>query len=175
LIIEKIDGDASHAIELIFKWIKDGRVSGHVSNRVFEHDTERMDECQVDQVKVVLEEHGIPINGSSFRLDFSLIGGLDVLDGPVTERTPEEIEKFQLIVGPDPSSLPPSAVGSRMPNKLGDYDSLFDHWLNRRDYFITLDGKDYLHVNKRQGYRDELNLLVVSPEEYVQQHSDWIA
>jgi hypothetical protein len=47
---------------------------------------------------------------------------------------------------------------------------LHTHFAGGNDVFVTLDTKDYLHVTKRSAYSARLNLVVMSPAEFVAVH-----
>ena len=106
-----------------------------------------------------------------FRLGFSRLDGLDKLSGGFTTRNPEEMANFSKIVGKDPTNLPKSSIGNRLSNKIGDYDALRDHYADKREVFITLDTKDYLHITKRAIYFECLGLKIMSPSEFLEKCS----
>lgn len=154
----------------LLEWHRDSEVEIYVSNRVFEHDTSKMRVAQVEKLRDLLEEFYINIQGASFRLNFSLLSGGDLLDGGLCQRTWEEMARFTVLVGMDPAEE--YRASKTLSNKLGDYDSLLDHFASRRDVFITLDGKHYLDVNRRQRYAEQLGLIIQSPTEFLAQNAE---
>jgi hypothetical protein len=168
VLILLLDGKPGSAdVETIFCWHRNKKIALYVSNRVFDHDTAKMDALQVKTLRELFEKYRVPVEGAVFRSSFSRLSGKDLLSGGVSLRTQEEMARFVSIVGCDPAVLPPSSVGKRLSNKLGDYDSLRDHYASGRDVFITLDTKDYLSTQRRQRYVQELGLVVLDPSEFV--------
>ena len=159
------------AVEKILQWHLEGKVRAYVSNRIFDPDTCDMRDEQRKEMRMIIEKYDIEIIGSGFRLGFSRLDGLDKLSGGFTTRSPEEMANFSKIVGKDPTNLPKSSIGNRLPNKIGDYDALRDHYADKREVFITLDTKDYLHITKRAIYFECLGLKIMSPSEFLEKCS----
>lgn len=172
VLLEKITG--FELIEKIIDWAESEKIMAFVSNRIFEPDTKKMRSEQVSELQEILFNAKVKTIGSLFRFGFSTLDGYDVLSGRKTNRKPDELIKFREVVGQDPTKLNLASVGEKLPNKIGDYDSLFDHYCELRDYFITLDTKDYLHSMKIIEYQEKLDLKIVSPKEYVNLHVEWL-
>jgi hypothetical protein len=154
-------------IEQILRWQQEGKVQIYVSNRLRDPDTWDMYADQRDEILNALAKMGVQTIRSTFRLGISKLGGRDVLSGGATDRTSEEFEKFRKLVGPEPTTLKAEQVGSRMSNKIADFDALRDHFGAKFDVFLTLDKREYLDIKKRGDYFKELGLLIQSPEEFV--------
>jgi hypothetical protein len=167
-LLDRKDG-FQNTIKLL-EWHKDKKIEASVSNRLFEPDIVGMDKDQQEDLINILSKYAIVVKGNTLRLDISTLGGKDLLSGPISLRSEDEMSKFKGIVGDDPSSLPSENVGRRLPNKIGDYDSLFEHFCNKRDIFITSDKKDYFHTNKRKDYSAKLGLIIKSPLEFISEY-----
>ena len=92
-----------------------------------------------------------------------------MLSGVHTDKTPEEISAFNRISGGDPITRPtrqPKSLNKEF-NDIGDYDALYDHFCSKRDVFLTKDQKRVFSLDKRAKYRDELNLIIQDPDEFV--------
>jgi len=157
-------------VQELLRWHKEGKIEIYVSNRVFEHDTRKMLQAQVQELQTLLKEYNISIEGAPFRLNFSLLSSRDLLSGGPSIRTPEEMKKFINLVGKDPSGQ--FASSKTLSNKLGDYDSLKDHFASGRDVFLTLDKKHYLDVHKRKRYEEQLGLVILSPTEFLEKNAN---
>lgn len=138
----------------ILSWHKSKKIEVYVSNRIFDHDTTRMREDQVDSLSNLIESHKISVEGPVFRSSFSISDGRDLLSGGPSLSTPEEIRHFKKLVGVDPAVQHHSS--STLSNKLGDYDSLKDHYCAKRDVFVTMDKKHYLAAEMRPKYAQQL-------------------
>jgi hypothetical protein len=158
-------------MEQILSWYKSGTVRVFASSRVFDPDTDAMYSHQRSALRSLLDDHAIEIAGAPFRLGVSRLGGPDPLGGQPTARSPEDLKRFTEVVGPDPSTLPASAVGKAFGRKVGDYDALHAHFATGNDVFVTLDTKDYLHTSRRGKYAAQLGLIVQSPAEFVAAHA----
>lgn len=159
----------ANLVDTILKLHLGKKIKVFVSNRIFEPDTVENKHRQ-EQFEKLLRDFQIEVEGSIFRFDLSSYDGGDVLSGGPSLRSEEEIELFTKIVGSDPTFLHKDSLGKRLSNKLGDYDALMDHYCSKRDVFITLDTKDYLHKNKRSIYEDKLGLIIKSPEEFITEY-----
>jgi DUF2934 family protein len=159
----------SEHVERILTWHSIGLVKVVGSNRIIDPDTWKMDLIQQEQLENEFKRRNIEKIGSSARAGISRVGGLDVLGGYPSERTAEEMKSFRKIVGQDPASLPKETVGKTIYRKIGDYDALYDHFISKRDIFITRDNKDYSHKTKRDTYWNTLGLTIQSPQEFVYQ------
>jgi len=168
VLILVLDGKpgANDVLKLL-QWHREGKLELHVSNRVFEHDTRKMRATQIDELRKLLEEFDIPVEGAAFRFNFSLLSGGDALDGGASVRTSEEMAHFTKLVGKDPAEE--YASSKTLSNKFGDYDSLKDHFASGRDVFVTIDEKHYLDVHRRERYVEQLGLLILSPAKLVAQ------
>ena len=167
LILALDDKPGANDTWVLLQWHRDGRLELHVSNRVFEHDTRRMDSAQVDALRALLGEFDVAIKGAAFRSDFSLLSGGDFLSGGPSVRTSEEMARFTKLVGKDPAEE--YASSKSLSNKLGDYDALKEHFASGRNVFITTDKKHYLDVNRRPRYAEQLGLVILTPAEFVTQ------
>lgn len=171
-LLDLVDRKGSFVyVEQIVEWHRVGHIELFASSRLLNPDTWKMNPKQKADLRRLLAEHGITIASSSFRLGISPLGGSDVLGGTEGGRSPEEMKRFEKIVGPDPASLPPDSVGRGMQRKIGDYDALPDHFASKRDVFVTLDKHDYFHTNRRPRYERELGLMIRSPQELVHCYS----
>lgn len=167
-------GSVSYVRQMLL-WHDQGLIKLFASNRL-DLDTWKMWSEQREALRALLAKHEIEKTGSVFRSGVSRLSGSDCLSGPFVERIWEEIRKFREIVSPDvpgSTNLPKRNVGGKLLNKIADYDALSSHYNTRaRDVFITLDKKDYFQVARRQIYREKLNLLIQSPEEFVADYAD---
>jgi hypothetical protein len=154
-------------MDLMLSWHDAGRIRLFASSRLFDPDTDAMHTPQRGPLRSLLQEHGIDVVGAPFRLGMSRLGGPDLLGGTATTRSPDELRRFIQVVGPDPSTLSAPAVGKAFGRKAADYDALHTHFGGGNDVFVTLDTKDYLHVTKRGAYSARLNLVIMSPAEFV--------
>ncbi len=102
-----------------------GAVFVWASSRVLYADVDAEDR---EQLRSLMLTAGIRIGGSSFRIGVSPIGGPDALGGRAATRSTSEIDLFRAIAGADPAGR----RGTRMSNKIADYDSLFDHFCARQ-------------------------------------------
>lgn len=165
LVIDRKSGYEN--IEKILNWHRIGKIIIYISNRVFEPDIIKMDFIQQEMISKLLIDYRIDVKGSICRHDISKLDGGDLLDGGFTRRNNEEMKKFRSIVGNDPTLLQKRKIGGKLSNKIGDYDSLLDHFCRENDVFITLDTKDIFHNDRRKKYEEELNLVIKSPEEFI--------
>lgn len=167
-VIDVLDSKGScHAVRQILECHRQGRIRLYFSSRVLHPDTQQMSQDKQTSLQRLMEQYGIDIASSSFRLSVSTLNGPDVLDAPSSKRTSDEMNHFKTIVGDDPTQLAKSSAGNRIMQKIGDYDALRDHYAYKRDYFITLDTHDYFHIIKRPVYEKVLGLKIISPEEFV--------
>lgn len=157
-------------MDRMLSWHDSARVRLFASSRLFDPDTDGMRPAQRGDLRLLLEKHGVETAGASFRLGMSRLGGPDFLGGPPATCSAEDLRRFVEVVGPDPSTLPASALGKAFPRKAADYDALLTHFATGNDVFVTLDTKDYLHIAKRGTYASRLNLIVQSPTEFVAAH-----
>lgn len=163
----RVDGrltDTAQHIDQILAWHSAGRIQAFISNRVFDPDTQRMPTDKVEALKRLLNEHGVDIAPAAFRLDISCLDGGDVLNGPPTRLTLEEMNRFDTMVGPDPTSRPDQKSAA---NRIADWDHLRDHFAAQRDIFITTDRGEYFAKHKRAMYERELGLVIRTPHEFV--------
>jgi hypothetical protein len=151
----------------LLEWHRAGGVRLFASSRVFDPDTDRMHPEQRTQLRALFEGHHVEVVGTVFRLGVSRLGGPDLFSGPPTARSPEELRRFIEVVGADPATLSPSAIGATFARKVGDYDALHTHFGSGNEVFVTLDTKDYLRISRRPLYAAELGLIVQSPAELV--------
>lgn len=157
----------------ICQWHSDKRVEAFVSSRLFHPDSVKMEPSQREEIRNFLHRFGIQIQGNVCRWNVSPLSGSDKLGGVGTTRSKEELQIFRSVVGDDPMQLPQSAIGNRLSNKIGDYDSLFEHFCAKGDVFLTLDKRDYFHRAKLQEYRDKLGLVIMGPDEYLRNNQQF--
>jgi hypothetical protein len=180
-VLDCIDRAGAYlSVDQIAEWHKSGKIMLFVSSRVQYPDTQKMDETQKRKLRQWLTQNSIVETESSWRVGISPVGGPDVIGKPLTHRSENEMERFEIIVGPNPApgKTPEPELKRRWGNmtmntlerKIGDYDALYDHYAAERDVFITLDTRDYFGIKKRERYKKELNLVVQSPEEFVREH-----
>jgi hypothetical protein len=166
LLIQLIDNKlGADDVRKIFDLHEKGAVQLYVSNRIFEHDTTKMSEPQLAQIKDLIQHAKVIVDGAVFRSGFSLLSGGDLLSGGVSHRSQKELEKFGKLVGKDP--VGEYLASSTISNKLGDYDALRDHFTSGRNIFLTADEKHYFATAQRQKYRKELGLIIQSPAEFL--------
>jgi len=134
------------------------RVQVWASSRVLNPDSTKMRELQRVNLTNLLEEHA-QTAPSQFRFDISPFGGPDGFQGRVGER-------FISVVGESPDGR--GQFGKKLHNHIGDYDALRDHFIQRRDLFVTWDNRGFLHTDRRQAYEEQLKLRVRSPEEAIE-------
>jgi hypothetical protein len=104
------------------------------------------------------------------RWNYSPWNGPDVVLGSLTDyRTGEEIALFREIIK-EPTFLNKSQVGNRLSNKIADYDALFNHFVEGRDVFITLDKSDIFAPDKRLLFKEKLGIIILSPRDFVMTH-----
>lgn len=105
-----------------------------------------------------------PAGDSIFGHRGSIFGGKDLLLDH-----PSECPKTQAFIktfGPDPIEINPQNTGNKLPNWIGDYDSLKGHYLAGHDIFVTLDTNPPCFAQKtRECAAEELGLLIKSPSE----------
>lgn len=145
-----------------------GIVSVWASNRVLCADVDLEDR---GPLRSFLSAGRVRIAGSSVRIGMSPIGGLDALRGRATTRSPSEIAQFRAIAGHEPASRHGFIEHKRLTNKIGDYDSLFDHFCERRDVFITEDRGAPFNPQRRTRFEKELGLLIQSLGEFMSAHA----
>lgn len=165
LILALDDKPGANDVREMLRWHREESLRLYVSNRVFEHDTRRMRAAQVEALHMLLTEFNVDIISATFRFGFSYLSGGDNLSGGPSMRTPKEMERFRKLVGKDPAEEYPSS--KTLSNKLGDYDSLKDHFASGRNFFVTVDTNHYLDVQRRARYAEQLGLLILSPSEFV--------
>ena len=159
----------SEALFEILSWHKLEKIKLYVSNRIFDHDTSKMRAEQIEDLNRLIESYKITVEGSVFRSSFSMSDGRDLLSGGPSLRTSKEIHNFKKLVGEDPAIKYP--LNATLSNKLGDYDSLKDHFCAKRDVFVTLDKKHYLATEMRPKYAQQLGLIILSPLEFIEQNA----
>lgn len=164
VLLDILDHGSNSSFHKLLQWHDSGKIEIAVSNRVIDPDTWRMGEKQQSELNKLLERHGINICSAPFRWNISKLGGRDVLSGPQSNRSPEDVVKFRKIVGPDPAVGTPSR---KLSNRIGDYDALQQHFMKKRDVFLTLDRRGYFAKQMRETYVRELGLIVQSPEEFI--------
>lgn len=161
-----IDRDESAAdAQALFNLRTQGVLEICASSRTV-YDTERMHEEQRLALSKLLEDESIAAP-AQMRWDVSRLDAGDYLGPSNGVRTEAEIAKFDRLVGRDPVALPQTAVGNRLPNKIGDYDALREHFIRGLDAFLTLDARDILHSERRARYRTELGLVIQAPGEFL--------
>jgi|SRR5271157_1097619 len=164
--IEFIDNNTrAQEVAQILEWHVQGLIQVVVSNRVFDPDVQSAENRRA--LTKLFSQHRIQIVPSAFRWGFSRLSCGDVLNGLATLRSGSELEKFAKLVGREPATLPKQNIGAKLSNKIGDYDSLRDHYRSGRDVFVTLDRRDYFAVSKREKYKRELGLIVQDPSEFI--------
>jgi hypothetical protein len=149
---------------------RDGVISAVISSRAFQPDTLRMGHETKEKFHEMLSSYKIfERMPSRFRWGISVIGGVDLLSGGYTGRTPEEILEFKRISLGDPVTRPdrqPKTL-DKSYNDIGDYDALYDHFCNKRDVYLTKDHRRVFSLDKRPKYISELGLVVQDPDDFV--------
>jgi hypothetical protein len=154
------------SVGMILEWNRKALIRLFASSRVWTLDTRRMNPEGRQTLKALLQDEGITLARSSFRVGFSALGsGHDLLGGPKAQRSPEEIQHFIETIGKSPEWGP----GKRNLSRFGDYDALRDHYFAGRHVFVTRDSKGCLSVAKRPRYEAELGLLIRGAEEFTSQ------
>ena len=165
-LINKEEGHEK--IQNILDLCREGKIKAYVSNRIFDPDSWKMPESEKIKVKELIKEYNITIEGSCFRWGFSRYSDRDKLSGSATTRSKQEMELFRSIAGQEPASrLTGSNKPSKdFPNKIGDYDALYDHFCSKRDVFLVIDRKKTSSDDKRKKYEGELAFFVKGPKDF---------
>lgn len=96
----------------------------------------------------------------------SLFGGIDTLSGADCDSG--KLEAFRSVFGKDPIELHRSNTGKNLPNWIGDYDAVKNHYLNNRNIFVTIDENlPCFSSEKRKEAAEKLSLVICSPEEAI--------
>jgi len=96
--------------------------------------------------------------GTLFRLNASRLGSGDFL---LSRKHSETIKRLsEILFGKSGKDI------KRILNKICDIDHLVGHLFNKRDIFITRD-KNFLKKTKKQLLKKEFNVLVETPEEFL--------
>ena len=161
-------GDQYEYILKILEWHKQESIELFATSRILQ-DTAKKGTPRYRQLRTILNDiNNITISPCYDRWNFSTWNGPDVVLGSVTvHRTVEEIALFRQLIK-DPTTLNKSQVGNRLSNKIGDYDTLFNHFEKGRDVFITLDKRDIFAPDKRRLYKDRLGIIILSPRDFVE-------
>ena len=56
--------------------------------------------------------------------------------------------------------------------KIADVDHLLAHIIEKRDYFVTSDEKDFIKNGKREKLKSEFGVEIMTPEEFVKMYED---
>ncbi len=169
--IDWLDQKRSHEyVNKIVEWHKQKRLELWAVSRGEQDAKAHKSKDQWDHLLRRFKENNISVSACPARLSFSArFGGPDVLSGLKSLRTTEELEEFYKLV-PNPIALNQAQIGDKMSNKLGDYDCLTNHFSQKRDVFLTLEKRDIFLVRKRDLYKDKLGLIILSPQEFVEQY-----
>jgi hypothetical protein len=172
VLIEWVDKhgtpNACSFIQKMIDWHDAGHIILHAVSRI-ENDTTKMRSDKKEELKKLLLDHNIVMVPSGFRVGMSPLGSRDVILGPPKGRSPHETALFcQKIT--EPTCLSPTQAGKpdTLRRKICDYDVLFNHFTDRRDFLVTLDGKDIFQPANRQWFEENCDAMkIVSPEEFV--------
>ena len=134
-----------------------------------EYDTAKMREEQKQELKNLFNDHNIVMVPSEFRIGISPLGTGDTIMGPAKERSSEEMVKFckEII---EPTNLDPNMAGKpdTLKRNICDYDILYNHFKNKRDFLVTLDNKNIFKPQKRQWLEKNFEkMVIISPKEFV--------
>ena len=165
-----LDSKSTEASVLLDACMKLG-ITIYVSSRVNSFDTVKMRSEQQERLEELKRKYGAKITPAPFmfgsvydeKITGSTFGGVDFL-GDLNESHRDK--EFTRIVGQHPTKNP-GALGSKASNHIGDYDSLRQHYLSKIDAYITSDTKVYFSEVNRRKYKDSLELIIISPEEFL--------
>ena len=138
----------------------------YVSSRIMNFDSVKMDGPSRERLMIALKLHNVKIESAPFRFggineNFgSRFGDGDFLSSATADK--DELA-FEDIFGKEPMQLPREELGAKVSNWIGDYDVLKQHYLNKRDIFVTLDTKVYFSEDKRRRAKEKLNLEIADP------------
>lgn len=152
-----------------------------MSSRVENWDAATMtDQADHDRLAVLVTKYKIKETSAGFRLGDlpvaqtgkssligprgTIFGGIDMLvDHP---SACPKTQAFISVFGEDPIDRPASNTGRKLPNWIGDYDSLKGHYIAGYGIFVTLDTNvPCFDASSRERAFVELDLLIKSPEE----------
>ncbi|WP_230432154.1 hypothetical protein [Plesiomonas shigelloides] len=144
----------------------------HASSRVFSFDTTTQNAIQTESIKNLMDQLGAKVTPAPFifgsihdpKNTGSAFGREDFFGSCFTS---EAEDKFIEFVGQHPSKLNPAQLGKKASNHIGDYDALERHFINNYGAFITYDTHLYFTLEKREVYKKELNLFILSPSEFI--------
>lgn len=174
-------GKAAQASEQLMDYCLENGVTIYFSTRVWNWDAVTMsDKADHHRLEALISQYKAQQTSAGFRLgEFadprtgkpSLIGprGSSFGDMDMLTDHPSVCPKtlaFKSVFGEDPIDRHPDAMGSKLPNWIGDYDALKGHYLAGHGIFVTLDASvpcfDPAH---RQKAYESLGLLIQSPED----------
>lgn len=152
----------------MFDACQEKNIKIYSSSRIFNYDFTRKFSEQIDEIKEIMDRLGVETTSSPFSfgsVNDSKTVGSAFGDGDFFSSigSSEDETLFQKIVGQRPQSR--VHFCKNLPNHIGDYDALEQHYLNGYDAFITYDKKGFLHVKEREKYKRELGLHIFSPDE----------
>ncbi|MGP8281386.1 MAG: hypothetical protein ACLQT6_01575 [Desulfomonilaceae bacterium] len=168
-------GDEYEYILKMLEWHKQGFIELFATSRILQ-DTAKKGSPRYNQLRTILDDvNNITISPCYDRWNYSMWNGPDVVLGSVTDyRTVEEIALFRQLIS-EPTTLNKSQVGNRLSNKIGDYNTLFNHFEKGRDVLITLDKRDLFAPDKRLLYKERLGIVILSPRDFVECYEPRIA
>jgi len=164
LWIDLIDKKNSSRIKNLLNFCKDNKISIHSSSRVYNFDSVKMDLVQQKVLYEIINKYSVIIDSSPFRFGSvssklgSRFSNGDYLSS-ISHK--EEEGQFEEVFGSDPIKLPKENTGARLSNWISDYDSLKQHYLNKRDVFVTNDKKIYFSEEKRILAKKKLKLIIL--------------
>jgi len=154
-------------IDKLLKLCNEKFIQIYISSRVINYDIVEMPDDQKEEFEKIITNYNILIDPAPFRLSSekskrgSRFGDKDFF---ISLATSEEEKKFIKVFGNDPIRFPEKEVGNRLSNWIGDYDSLKQHFLNKRTIYVTFDTKLYFSIQKRNEAKKELNIIITDPE-----------
>jgi len=117
------------------------------------------DSNKKDELGKLCNQFGII--GTVLRWDFSKLGDGDFFSGE-EENILEE--RLKTIMFPNVDF---SILNEKNQGRLADIDHLLGHILEKRDYFITSNTKDFIDKGKREKLRSLFGIVILTPEEFI--------
>ncbi|HNU62165.1 MAG TPA: hypothetical protein PKL04_08195 [Methanofastidiosum sp.] len=100
--------------------------------------------------------------GTVFRWGFSRLDSGDVFTGKEEDLLEE---KLKAIMFPNVNF---GILDERNEGRLADIDHLIGHILEKRDYFVTSNTKDFIDNRKRENLKSEFDLNILTPKEFIE-------